>query len=259
MIVQFLHMADFTRDELRERVLYAGLKGIARWVRATRTPLKTARHLFDVAAFHDLRSGGHPIKAIATRLGISPRGAAQLSKALKQNFLSAERAHTLPRRIEFILWAEPLGEGRIRQALGDGVEPAAVRAALDSLLADGRVEALPGRTETYRVTRGDSRMVRDAWLARIDALDHLLQTVGDAVAARFLAPDERAFARTISLRVRAADQAELRRLYDDIIWPALVRLDEAAAGDPTAEALNLALLWAPREFIDRLEPKEEES
>lgn len=257
--MQFLGMADITPDEVVERILYAGMKGIARWARATRAPLKAASQLFDVAYFHELRASGRSIKAIAERLAVSPRRAAQLSKALKQNFLSAERAHTLPRRIEFILWAEPLGEGRIRQALGGDVEADAVRGALDSLIAEGRVEALPGRTETYQVTRGDSRMVRDGWLARIDALDHLLQAVGDAVIGRFIAHDERAFARTLSLRVRPADLPELRRLYDDVIWPALVKLDAAASADEAAEALNLALLWAPIDLIDTRDPKEEES
>jgi hypothetical protein len=246
-------MADdgFSEEELGERVLYAGLRGVARWARAVRSPLKAASQLFDVAYFQTLRSTGMPIRDIADRLGVGLRRAATLSKALKGNFSNAERAHTLPRRIEFVLWAGPLGVRRIRQALGGDVALEAVEAALERLMADGRIVREDGRTPTYRVARAESRMARDTWLARIDALDLLLATVGDAVVARFLADEDRAFARTLSLRVRRADLPALRALYEETIWPALVQLDAAAKDDADSEALNLALLWAPRDFIER--------
>lgn len=247
----------FTQDELHERVVYALLRGVTRAARATRFPSKALGRLVELAYFHELRSTGRSVKAIGSWLGVSPRRAAQLSKALRQAFVHAERAHTLPRRIEFALWAEPLGEGRIRQALGRDVSAADVRGALDALIGQGRVRRIEGRTPTYAVTRGDSRMPRDTWLARIDALDHLVGTVADVVAARFFDGDARAFARTVSLRVRQRDRAELRRLYEDVIWPALERLDAAAADDPTAEAMNLALLWAPKDYVDTLDGEDE--
>lgn len=245
----------FSRSELRERVMYAGLRGLARWARAARMPLKTTTRLLDVAYFHELRAAQLPIKRIAERLGVSPRRAALLSKALKDNFLKAERAHTLPRQVEFMLWAGPLGAARIRQALGDETRLEDVQAALDSLEAEGRVEKLEGRA-AYQVTRANSRMVRDTWLARIDALDHLLQTVGDAVVGRFFENEAQAFARTVSLRIRPDDIAELRRLYEEVIWPRITELDAAAATDPAAQPLNLALLWAPRAYIDQLDQED---
>lgn len=243
---------DFSPEELAERVVYAGLMGVARWASAVDQPLKVAQGLLRTSYFHVLRRRGHGLRDIAERLGISERHAANLSRALKTTFTQPERAHTIPRRVEFVVWGEPLGEARICQALAD-VAPADVRAALDELLAAGRIVELPGRTPTYEVARTESRLPRDTWLARIDALDHLLAAVGDAVVGRFFRSEPRAFARTVSLRVRPEDLPALQRLYEETVWPALARLDQAAKGDPASIAMNYVVVHAPRDYIETLE------
>lgn len=243
---------EFTREELAERVVYAGLLGVSRWAAAANLSLRSAKTLLRTGYFHALRRRGLQLKAIADRLGISERQAANLSRQLKTNFATAERAHTTPRRIEFMVWGEPLSEGRIAQAMPD-VPADEVRAALDELIASGRVIEHVGRTPLYEAARPESRLPRDTWLARIDALDHLLAAVGDAVVGRFFRGEPKAFARTISLRVREADLPALQALYEETIWPALAALDEAAKGDPQATALNYVVLHAPRDYIEGLE------
>jgi hypothetical protein len=111
-------------------------------------------------------------------------------------------------------------------------------------LKNGRIEARPGARVTYAVTDPSSRLVRDAWTSRIDGLNHLSSTVAAAVIGRFFEGDSTAFARTVGLRIRREDEAALRELYEQTIWPALLALDKAAAGDPEAVTVNLALLWA---------------
>ncbi|MCA9540474.1 MAG: hypothetical protein KC620_16355, partial [Myxococcales bacterium] len=237
------------QEELAERVAYAGLFAVARMATVIGPSLRSATRLLQTSYFHALRRRGQPVKGIAEKLEISARQAANLSKALKETFLDAERAVSLPRRIEFLIWAEPLGEGRIRQALGD-VPGEDVRAALDQLIAEGRVEAQPGRTPTYAALRPESRLPRDTWLARVDALEHLLANVGDAIFARFFRGDARAFARTVSLRVRREDEAALRALYEDVLWPALAELDARARDDAGAAQINLSVVYAPREYVE---------
>jgi hypothetical protein len=90
-------------------------------------------------------------------------------------------------------------------------------------------------------------LVRDDWLARIDGLNHQLGAVLRAAHGRFFKRDARAFARTVSLRVRREKISELEALYRDVLWPALVALDAECQGlDPEdIEEMTLSLCWAP--------------
>ena len=226
------------RQELVERVTYALLSGAVRVGKTFGLPLKRFRQLLEMRSFHELQRERLSIPEIAGRLGVSPRTAAQLAKRLKTNFLSPEREHTLPRRIEFVVWPRPLGAARIRQALGD-VSPEEVEAALGRLVDSGRLVRRPGRTPKYEVRRQESRMVADALLSRIDGLDNLMRSVSNAVFGRFFRDDPLSLARTISLRMRRSDLPRLQELYEQAVWTTLTGLEARVKGAPDEDVVAI--------------------
>lgn len=245
------------REALRQRVLYALLTPALRLGFRFRVSLRALGQLVQMGAYHETRRQGLKTHEVAELLEVSARKVALLSSQLKQNFLDAEQAHGLPRRVEFMLWAQPLSAARIKQVL-PGEDAADVDAALASLLQQGRVRLeAQGRNEVYVVSKARSRLVDPEWGARLDGLQTLMDTVTNAVYARFFRGDPAAFARTLNLRVRDADLPKLTALYQDVIWPALVALDEAAQGDDTARAMDLSLLWAPYEYLRNADPEED--
>ncbi len=236
-----------SQEELYERLTYSLLSAASRMAARMALPLKRSTQLLEMAYFHALRRRGFPVKQAAERLGVSLRKGARLSKLLKTNFLRAERAHELPRRVEFLLWAGPLGERRITQALPD-IDPEELQQILKDLLVQGRLRLNPGRTPTYSVSREAYRVALDGWLARIDAADNLIASLLQVLEARFFRKDERAFARSLSLHMRAQDLGHLKAHYEEQIWPLLLKLERAAREAPEGEIieLDLSLLWSPR-------------
>ncbi len=242
--------ADIPAAELARRVAYALLGPAVRLAFAHGVPVREVEDLVQMAYFHEVRRSGRTLQETADALGVSLRKAAQLSARLKQGFTDAEREEALPRRVEFVLWAGPLSEARIRQAL-PGDEPAEVSAALRALVAQGRVRALEGRTPTYEVVRGEARLVSDRWLARIDGLNTMLGSVGNAVFARFFRPEAPALARTLAFRVRRDALGAIAKLYEETIFPALRALEEDAKDDAGAATVEASFLFAPKELIER--------
>ena len=240
---------EISDTELKARVTQTALSAAARLAAAGGLTLKQASGLLEMSLFRVLRRRGLDLERIAAILGVSRRKVDRLSRQLKTNFADFEQAHTLARRIEFALWAGARTEGRIAQAVGDA-DRSLVTDTLDRLVEQGRLVRHPGRTPRYAVARQRYRLVRDAWLARLDGLDNLLRSVGNTVQARFFHPERPAFARTLNLHVRPADLARLQRLYDDVIWPELAALDEAAQGDGDALGLDFSVLWGPNGLID---------
>lgn len=234
------------RDELARRVLYSLLVPASRLARAFRVPLGELSEWSELAYFHELRGSGLKMREIATRLDVSMRKAANLSSRLKQNFLDPERSVGLPRRIEFMLWAGPLSNARLYQVLPNE-DPDAIDAALVALVDEGRVaRAEEAGRPVFSVTGTEYRLYREDWLNRIDGLNHLAATVAQAAYARFFAPDDPSFARTVSLRVREEDLPALHKLYEEAIWPALRAFDEAAADEESSRAIDLAYCWSPQ-------------
>lgn len=236
-----------TPAETQERVAYAFLQAAARLGAAFELPLKTFERLGHMAAYHVLRRRGLDLGEIANRLQVSRRKVDQLSRLLKENFFAqhveAASGAALGRRIEFMLWAEPLSTKRLHQVLR-GVDEAAIDAALAALQGAGRIAEEGG---LWSITTPERRLVRDDWLARVDALNHQLGAVLKAAHGRFFQDDPRAFARTVSLRVRRTRVAELEALYREVLWPALVALDADCQGaDPAdIEEMTISLCWAP--------------
>lgn len=231
--------------EYSRRVLYSLLLPAMRLAGARAMSLRELSHWLETAYFHELKARGLKMREMADVLDVSMRKVAMLSKQLKLNFLAPEREVELPRLVEFALWAEPLSKARLTQTFS-AIEPEELDEALDLLVAEGRVVELEGRVVRYDIASPTRRMVGRNWMARIDALNNLMNNVADTVSARFFEADERAFARTLQLRIRPEDLGELQKMYEEKVWETLKELDERARGDELAVPIGVSILWAPQ-------------
>ncbi|MCA9520581.1 MAG: hypothetical protein KC609_06395, partial [Myxococcales bacterium] len=167
------------RDELIRRVLYSLLGLASRLSRRFVFSLRELNHWLEMAYFHELRKAGMTLKQIAERLEISLRKVSLLSSRLKENFFIPEKEHALPRRIEFLLWAEPMSALRIKQVLKSEYELEAIEAAISVLAEQRRIQLVSnGVTEMYALSKRSARLYQGQLMSRIDGLNHLLQVVG---------------------------------------------------------------------------------
>jgi hypothetical protein len=222
------------------RLTYALMSPAARLASHFGLSLTDVRLLMDMAYFHEARRRGLTLQDIADAMDISISKAALLSKALKQNFVDAESQAELPRRIEFMLWAEPLSLARMKQVLPFTAKE--VNAAIKELEKSGRISK--DDHGLYRLQVSTDRRVWDTWIARIDGVNNAMKSVGNAVFARFFRPALPAFARTLGFRALPEDLAELDALYTQIFE--LVHRLDARAGEAPDEALemSLSIFWS---------------
>ena len=108
-------------EELQTRLVYAFLQASAGLSSVFGFGLKTFERLSHMAAFHVLRKKSLDLNQIALYLGVSRRKVDLLSRVLKDNFfeqfVAPEDSEALQRRIEFMLWAEPMSAARLKQVL----------------------------------------------------------------------------------------------------------------------------------------------
>ncbi len=236
-------------DELRVRTLYAFIQASAELSTLFGVGLKAFERLGHMAAFHVLRRRNFDLNEIASRLDVSRRKVDQLSRQLKDNFfqrfVGPDDRDLLERRIEFILWAQPISASRLKQVLKDTADED-IQAALDSLVSCGRLSTDSG---LYGITTPERRLVRDDWLARIAGLNHQLRAVSAAAIGRFVDNDPHAFTRTVSMRARPERVQELEALYQEQIWPLLAKLDADCADAPADESVKLtfSVCWGPEQ------------
>ena len=252
---------DIEPQELRERLLYALMEPAGRLARVFRTPLSPFRDYAEMAYYHETRRRDLKMKDVADLMDVSMSKVALMSRALKENFLRDESAASLPRRIEFMLWAEPLTLAKIKQVLTDA-DAREVNDAVRALVEEGRVSKERRDAHTvYSLQISTDRRVWDSWLARIDGLQNAMRNVADAVYARFFIPgDETAFARTLTFRVRPDDIAILRELYEKNLFELVKQLDEAAESDPeNSVPISLSMFWARHDLVGQVACDEEEN
>lgn len=255
---------DRDSNVLGRQVLGALLRPAATIAKGLGLPLKTVGEAAELAYFRSVRQGHKTQAEVSQALDVSVRTVANLSRQMKRELLSRDAVVSLEltRKVEFLLWSEPLSELRIAQALPD-VGPGDVTRALRTLIDEGRIKRGGGRTPVYEAIRSATRLVdRKGWLSRLDGLHSLLETVANTVAARFLQPDDGAapnsdlqspdssdapaLARNLQLRVRPQDLPKLRELYENQIFPTLVALDAEANDDPEAQPMAVAYLYCPQ-------------
>lgn len=241
---------EFTDEELQRRIIYAMLRPAVRLALRFGLSLKEMGRWLETATFHELKDDGRTLKEMAQQLGISVRKASELSKQLKENFMLAEEELELTRRIEFMLWPKPLSKARIQQVLTD-VPPADVSNAIKQLTTEGRLVEREGRTPVFNVARFSSRIVRDKILARIDGLANFLQPITHAVFGRFIKNEPKAFARVLMFRIRREDLGKLDEIYQENVWQPLEKLDADATGEDDVEEMELAICWAPYQYLTK--------
>ncbi len=199
--------------------------------------------LVELAAFQTARRRGLKMREITERFGVGMTKAARLSGDLKAHFLAPEREHGAGRQILSLLRAEPLSLKRLVRELDQDAD--AVAAAVERLVAEGRLRRVKGRTERFAPVRGVHRLPVAPWMARIDGLDTLMDHVFTAIEARFDRQDDQALVRNLAFRASPASLARLQALYEESLVPLIVALDKEAEADPDAVDVKLSVLWSP--------------
>lgn len=235
---------DPDHDQLvNRRIVFSMLRPPAMVAARLGFPLKDLTNFIRLSYFRELRESGATLAEAAELIDVSTRTMKRLNAELRSDFFLPEVEHTLARRIEFMVWAEAKTLARMGQLL-PGVPREDIETALEVLKAEGRVsEESEGRQVRYRATQPVSRLVDEGFARRIGALNSLMQNVAETVIARFIAPKEVSFARTLNFRIRPEDHDELRAAYDTLLNKMLeleTRVDPQAGSLP----IRLSVLWS---------------
>lgn len=234
-------------EELHWRIIYSLFLPAVRLASLFGLPLKEMKDWLGVAYLHELKRRGLGQQESAAHIDVSRRTIIELTRRLRENFFAPERHEGATRKILFMLWAEPMTLGRLKQAFEDEVKLADL---LDEMTLAGVLECEErSGVVSYKLNRGAFRLYRDNWIARIDALNNQLEHLADTIFARFLKRDEESFVRTVTLSMRKQDVPRLEELYREVIFPALVELDEAASQSDEVQNMELNISWAPKDFI----------
>jgi len=238
-------------SQVEKRVIYGLLLPAVRLGFMFKVPIKEMGDLLQMAYYHETKRQGLKMREAGDLLDVSMRKVALLSKQLKVNFLELESQHSLPRRIEFMLWANPLSASRLIQAMDEKAQDE-ILDALELLITKGRVREIKGATVTYEVCSSEARLVDSTWLARLDGLDNVMEVIANTVYGRFFLGEPRAFARTLSLRMRQSGVEQLKLFYKKSFYPLLHQLEEEAKKDEEAVMMDVSLIWAPYSYITNI-------
>ena len=234
-----------SQQESRRRIAFAVLAPFARVAVNWRLPLRAAKQLIELAYYAEARRRGYKLREVSELLSVSMSKLGLMSRDLKEIFDEGTAGQTTARRVLSVLGAGPLSEAKLLSVLDDA-EAESVKSVLDDMVAQQLLEIVPGRTPLYRLAAAQYRLVQEPWMARYDALNHLMTAVGQTIDARFERGDGTAMARTLSFKIRPEDHARLAELYERQLMPLIVELDQAAvAAGNEGVAMNVAIMWAP--------------
>jgi cyanate lyase len=251
-------MADDTieRQELDRRVLLGAIGLATKLCRKLGIPLKELTGLVRVAYLRDLRAQGLSLVECAEHLDVSERTAKNLARELRQSFELPDAQHTLPTRIEFMLWRTPMSLARLKQVIhehnGDEIAD-----AIDVLIAQERVELdARGATPVYVPTQSVNSQLSTQWVKRIGGLNSLIDNLYQTISMRFFEEDvseSEAFARTLTFYLTPGRLDDLVELFWKVMVPRISELDQASHSEPDARSVKMTLFWAANE-PEREEP-----
>lgn len=238
------------KDELKDRVVYGLMLPAVRLATNFNVPLNQMKRWVETAYYQETKRRGLEMKDAKDVMSVSLSKVALLSRQLKENFMREADEYELPRRIEYMLWAEPLTRARLNQVLPDLGEEQ-ITAAIELLLDEERIRPIDRATDpAYELNVSEDRRVWDTWLARLDGLGNALGSVADAVHARFFKGDQDAFARTLTFHVCEEDRQELKRFYEDELFPFIAGLNSRAEEEAEAPVVSLSIFWAEKGAAD---------
>lgn len=232
-----------SQNNFKTRVLFATLRPTARLAQAYGVSLKDMKHLLELAYYQQSRASGLKMREMSEQMDIGMSKVGLLSKQLKEHFVEPEEG--LHRQIIALLWAQPLSLSKLAQALG--IAASKLETSLETLIEEGRIRRIEGRTDVFELTGSRQSMDIHAWLARVDGLNTLFDNVTRAIRARFDDNDERAMVRNLAFRVRKQDLQKLNDFYQEQLLPLILELDRAVEREKDSTPMTMTVLWAPDE------------
>lgn len=231
-----------TQEAVDRRIIFSMLRPAVYLAARLGFPLRDLTNFIRLSYFRELREGGVTLADAAEKMEVSTRTAKRLNQELRSDFFLPEVEHTLARRIEFMLWAQPITLARIAQLL-PGVPRGEVITAMQRLEDEGRIERINGRSTRFGTTRLVTRLVDEDFSRRIGALNSLLQNVSETVVSRFIERRAVAFARTLNFRIRAEDAEELNLAYQAFLEQ-MVALEARIEQNSESIPVRLSILWS---------------
>jgi transcriptional regulator with XRE-family HTH domain len=238
--------------ELQRRLLFSLLRPAARFCRTFRIPAAVFEDLARLAYYEELRRRGGLSQAQAAAASeVSLRTVSRLERSLGTEFLAPEDEVELERRVEHLFEADTLDAEQAVARLPD-VPANVVQRLLDSLTAAGRLKR-EGEPPRYANGATFASLVRSDLKARVDGLNHQLDTVLASVRARFFARPQTSdpvaptigVARTLSFRLRPEDAPAFAAALVQFVRAQVAEAEEVALAQGGGEACALTFALAP--------------
>jgi ParB-like chromosome segregation protein Spo0J len=235
-------MADIRQAQLR--LEYSLLKLAARAAGTFRIPMRTLAELLRLSYFEVLRQEGLTQAEIGRRLGQTPRHMRSLQQRLRGDFFAAERKVGLTREVENVV-AQHQPTARELPKLLPAWSPEEITVALEELEAEGRVVA--GRAGRYQIGSRYVVLASDQFHRRVDALNHLLDGVFQALMRRLVFDDtQNTMLKMISFSANPEALAAFVTRFEGELRREIATLEEQATreGGPT-QRFMLGVTLAP--------------
>ena len=188
-------------------------------------PMRTLSELVRLNYFEVLRREGLSQATIGERLGQTARHMRTLASKLKGDFFAAEREIGLVREVENEVARSSPSTKALYSTLAAWA-PAEVDEALETLLGEGRIVRDKAR---FKIAPRYSVLSSDKFHHRIDALNHFLDGVTQAIAQRLIFEErERAMVKTISFVARPEKFEELLRTLEANLRRDIAAIEEDA-------------------------------
>ena len=242
-------------------LVLALLRPAARLGRRFHLPLKTLEELVRLAYFETLRQGGRVSQSEVARLtGMSLRTIGGLERQAREGVAATAEERALQRHLEELLGrGGPLTAGEIAERF-DAAPPETTERMLTALTAEGRLLCQgTGRDARYALDPHYVSLVGPDRAARLDGLNHQLEVLGAAVAARFLRSERRGLARTLSFVATPAALDALLQALPKAFRELCAAAEEASLDQPGHHTYGATFAIGPLGPADPAGPEGTES
>lgn len=232
---------DSIPSDLPSRIVFSLLRAPVKLAARLGLPLQTVVQLLRVAYYQQLRES-HPRdrKAVASRLGVSLRTAAELQRQLSEGFLEPEDTVMFNRQVRSLINEKPQTADEVAKTLGTSLD--AVNEALKALAANGWTRT--DSKKRWSIASVVQSYVGGSPSRRVDGLNRQQDLLAKAAWAAFFAED--GTPDTARTWVFHADPAAFKKLRDETMSTTrqqLFDLDEEAEASPKAEQVGVSIIF----------------